>query len=400
MPPMRTLTLLAVALLGCEAADDGDLVTDATAADFAVEADAGADVGSLDAARDGAPADVAPPDGGEAPDLGPDAAPVDPLALAVDAPGPFAVGFRAFPITYEHAGEARTITINLWYPATAAEGPPARYLGTLTDLESHVGAPPAASIYGGGFPLLVYSHGDRGLGGDAAHLSRRFASHGWLVAAPDHAGNTLPEGTIDTLAHYQRRPLDISRAIDAVEAEYTVLTTIAVGHSRGTYTMFAVGGATYDVPGIAARCAAVMPDDPLCNDDGLAPFAVGFRDPRIAGIVPMAGNIRRSWHGAEGHREIAVPILWLTGSADENGVIDEWPAFEALESTWLEIAGGCHLTFTLGACGTLDKEVGFAIIERYVLAFARRHGLGDRSQDALLDGADAPPEVTLRAHRP
>ena len=44
-----------------------------------------------------------------------------------------------------------------------------------------------------GYPVLVFSHGSL-YGGSSAFLARHFASHGWVVAAPDHTGHLLDYG--------------------------------------------------------------------------------------------------------------------------------------------------------------------------------------------------------------
>ena len=56
-------------------------------------------------------------------------------------------------------------------------------------------------------------------GGDAAHMHRRFASHGWVVLATDHTDNMLTDsvdGDIPTSV-YIHRPQDLSEALDWVE---------------------------------------------------------------------------------------------------------------------------------------------------------------------------------------
>ena len=43
-------------------------------------------------------------------------------------------------------------------------------------------------------PLILYSHASYGHGEEATYLRRHLASHGYVVAAADHAGNTRAEG--------------------------------------------------------------------------------------------------------------------------------------------------------------------------------------------------------------
>lgn len=304
------------------------------------------------------------------------------------------VGYQALESEYTPPdGIPRTLTVNVWYPTLATEGEPPRYLGSVLDNDALTDAPPMD----GTFPLLAYSHGDRGLAGDAAHLHRHFVRQGWVVVAPDHAGNTLRdvEG-INTVTHYQHRPLDLSHAMDVAAERFDLGPMLAAGHSRGATTMWAVGGATYDQPSVRAQCDA----DETCTDADLPPFADGFRDPRVEAVVVLAGGVRRGWLGADGHRSVEVPVLWLTGTEDGRGVEAEFPTFAGQHVTWVDFAGGCHLSFTLGACPTLEREVGFELIQRYTFAFARRHLFDDASVVPLLDGETAVDGAEVRTHRP
>ena len=46
---------------------------------------------------------------------------------------------------------------------------------------------------GGPFPGVVFSHGMAGHRRQSTFLCTHLASHGFVVASPDHVGNTLPE---------------------------------------------------------------------------------------------------------------------------------------------------------------------------------------------------------------
>jgi predicted dienelactone hydrolase len=394
---MRWLWFVACVAVAC--GDGGSSAADAGGPDAARAPDAAVADAAPDGAPDGAPADAAPADAA-APDAAP---PVHPEGLDVEADGPFHVGYRAFAITYQPPGSTgpRTVTVNLWYPTWSEAGEPARYLGLQLDRAVHTGAPPAPPAYDGGYPVLVYSHGDRGFGGDAAHLARRFASHGWVTAAPDHTDNTLRDTQGENhFAHYVHRPADLSATIDALAAlpaddplagKLRTDRVIAAGHSRGTYTMWALAGAAYDLVAIDARCAAGDFDGP-CDPADRAVFAAGLRDPRVAGAILLAGGFSDGWFGASGPRVVEAPLLWMTGTADPQGVGDRWADAQASDVVWVDIEGACHLSFTLGVCATLPGPDGYAIVEAYALAFARRHLLGDTSPSlsALLDGSHVP----------
>jgi len=372
-PPHRSLSVAAASvmlvLVGCDPVADDD---------------AGLDAGS-DAARIDTPAAF----------LDASAAVGDWLDWDPASPGPFAVGYRSFDHTYTPAGHTapRTIHVSVWYPTLLSEGPVARYSGTSVDRDAIAEAPLAESIYeGGSYPVHVYSHGDRGWGGTSAFLMRRFASHGWVAVAPDHTGNTLT-GNLDPRPPwlYYVRSTDVTAALDAIGALPTsdalsgrlaLAEVIASGHSFGTHTMWACAGATFDVPSFA--------DDPCstCTEEELAAFAAGVGDPRIVGIIPMAGAINRRFFGDTGHQSVSIPVLAMSGTADPVGADGQFTTTSPLPFTWIDIEGACHQFFALGCEGDapLDEDT---IVGGFALAFARRHVLGDDSSRVteILDGS-------------
>ena len=112
-------------------------------------------------------------------------------------PGPYEVGYREFPITYPQAasGDDRELLLRVWYPAQDDSGAePARYAlsNEFIDLDLAAGnaldAPPVNDE--GGFPFVVYSHGNGCEGLLAYPYGELMASHGWILVAPNHTGNT------------------------------------------------------------------------------------------------------------------------------------------------------------------------------------------------------------------
>ena len=66
---------------------------------------------------------------------------------------------------------------------------------------------------------------------------------------------------------------------------------------------------------------------------------------------------------------------------------------DGVERTWIDLAGGCHQTFALGACGTLDVAEGYRVVNAYALAFGRAQLLDDDSVAAILNGSEAVSDV-------
>src|SRR3569623_3175392 len=127
-----------------------------------------------------------------------------PPDLSLEQPGTFAVGTHA--TTSSDGARSRTLTVKLWFPtqATATAVPfeqqelgsnQATYAGLLAQapecptrmLEVAVDAQPMA----GTFPAVVFSHCHSCTRLSQASTAVRLASHGFIVAAGDHAGDDL-----------------------------------------------------------------------------------------------------------------------------------------------------------------------------------------------------------------
>lgn len=395
--PYRALVVLSLGLMlaACEGESEAD-------PDAAVDLDAAEPDAALDAEEPDAAADVEVPDA-DVPDATPDAAPTSLLDFPVDGQGPFAVGFRSWPIEYPApiTGEPRTIIVNAWYPARRVDGEHPRFVNVFEDPESVIDAPARPPV-GARYPVMIYSHGDQGFGGTSYFLMAHFASHGWLAVAPDHVGNLLndnPRGEL--VAHFAERPADITATLDAIAALPAddplslgdVERVVLSGHSRGTYTVWASSGAAYDLDAIAESF-------PEATEAERAAFAEGFADPRVVASIGLAGGYRDTWFGPDGWRSVALPMQFQSGSADNpDSLRAMFDRVEGLDLVWIELERGCHQTFALGLCGTLQRDLGFHVVETYALAFARRYLLGDEAPQTvgIVDGQiEVDPVATAR----
>lgn len=317
------------------------------------------------------------------------------LDLPVDQRGPYQAGYARYETTYTPDGETepRTIVVHVWYPTEETSGEHPKYLDFFDGLYSFEGASLAPPLEKAGYPVHVYSHGDRGWGGTSDELMSYYASHGWVAVAPDHTGNTF-NGNLDPrpTATYIARPQDISQSLDFVAnlpasdplaGKLQLDRVVMSGHSFGTYTTWAIAGADYDVDSIRAECPSA---EGVCSEAELGAFATGFRDPRIVGGIPMAGGDSSSWFGDLDTAEI--PIFLMSASGDPVGADTLYAEVKSLDLTWIEIAGGCHQLFALGGCPDVERQVGYAIVDTYALAFGRHLVLGDDSEATLniLDG--------------
>ena len=122
--------------------------------------------------------------------------------------GPHAVGYRQSEVRYPDptTGRLRTLRLALWYPSLDESGESATYLDVFEDADVWIGASHAP----GPWPLALFSHGHQGYAENSSFLMAHLASHGWVVAAPDHTGNTTFDGASRTSAIYLQRPRDDS----------------------------------------------------------------------------------------------------------------------------------------------------------------------------------------------
>jgi len=261
--------------------------------------------------------------------------------------GPLAVGHSSFTAIDALRGN-REIPVALWYPvehSDAAGAEPAAYpLAAGIDLTSEVALADAPASPVANRHIVVFSHGYGGINTASVVLMETLASHGFVVASPEHVGNSQasPEDDFDTAA--ANRVPDVSFVIDTLlmrnndpddplYERLSVQGVGVVGHSFGGMTAI----------GAAAGWAGAEPD------------------PRVAAIVPISAVIEADLQSDERSgpnagftaaqiNSIAVPTLLMGGTADVNVFIDNNRiAFEQLTAAPsaynVEISGANHTHF-------------------------------------------------------
>lgn len=309
--------------------------------------------------------------------------------------GPFSVGHIQYTHEYTPLEDQpnRSIVIDIWYPTDDTSGEEGQYLYGVDPLIFE-DASIATSIYEEGYPIHLHSHGYRGWGATSSTLMRHFASHGWISIAPNHTNNLLGDHESPLpVAHYIHRSLDLQESLNVLEdmdAFSTVQSNrvLMSGHSFGSgYSAWSVAGASFTQTDLFCNTGVGLEDESMrCSETEKEMFLSGaLHEPRIQAIVPMAGTIRTSFFGDTGHQSVALPILFLSGTEDNHeSAQNHWEAMNELDFRWLSLEGGCHQTFALGQCTTLDPELGFSIVSSYSLAFARNTILQDDTS-AILD---------------
>jgi len=180
--------------------------------------------------------------------------------------GPFPVGVRTIALVDE-GRDARPVPLELWYPATDAHAgadvaPDTRDTYELLRGFQHVSqdAVRDAAARPGRFPLVLFSHGYGGHRRQSTFLCTHLASHGYVVAAPDHSGNTmhdvmrltarrkqglpLPDASEQVRTFVEHRPADVLHAIAALERGGGPAVDVermgVSGHSFGGWTTLMV----------------------------------------------------------------------------------------------------------------------------------------------------------------
>jgi predicted dienelactone hydrolase len=251
--------------------------------------------------------------------------------------GPYDVG-RTTVTFADPARDGREVTTDIWYPADpdSAAGADASVYEFISGIsaESETALAEPAVSSDGPFPLIVYSHGNGGVRFISAFLSEQLASHGFVVAAPDHAGNTVFDVVLESEDEPDvvrvNRPLDVSFVISSLTGDAVpevVAGTIddqsigVVGHSFGAYTALVTPGGS---PGVEP-------------------------DPRVGAVVALAPATERT--PDEVLAALGVPTLLVAGTADITTPIDPdterpWELVSGRPLERVDLVEGAHQSFS------------------------------------------------------
>jgi len=283
----------------------------------------------------------------------------------VHANGPFTAGVRVIRYTKSSVvtpSQNRVLDTVIWYPAVAGAGPIDPTYNAVVD------APLDNS--GGPYPLLMFSHGSCGIPTQSTFLLPQLASHGFIVAAPPHPGNTLLEfpdcGTEQAqFASVQERPQDILFVLNALLAANgdqlsPFFGTIDAnrlgmsGHSFGGFT-------TYLVTAMEPRFKVAIP---------MAPF-VGPAAPLTIPSLTMLGQI--------------------DSAVDDNAIRTAY-ASGATPKYLVEIKNAGHYAFSdhcfrssdCNPPATLTQDEAHDAVRRWALPFLEVHLAGNASFSPFL----------------
>ncbi len=291
-------------------------------------------------------------------------------------------------------GETRHVEVHVWYPARdrddcseAADFPqgaggchaaPAVYTSRLNGVGLVSPWVPLSWTIAGNafegpriatgderFPVIVFSHGNTVNAFEYAYTLEALASHGYVVAAPDHVNNTQDDVRIDVVDHageakiacFDGLPSPCSHAsipdslVDRYRDAEAVLDALPtwfgprvdmkrvgiMGHSRGTVTALSVAGGS---------------------------TAWGFRaDSRVKAVMGMAIGAESITFGAD-VKDVTVPLLLVGGTLDVTSPL--WVSEEAVQAAastdklLVPIQNAVHRHFESANCAVVQSAGAIA----------------------------------------
>jgi predicted dienelactone hydrolase len=251
-------------------------------------------------------------------------------------------------------------------------------------------------------PVVLFSHGFAGTRLQSKFLCTHLASHGYIVASPDHKGNTFLDLNVLKMSNSAKdRPHDLRVVLDKlIQESHDPASSLfgrveerrcaAVGHSFGGYTALALAGAWLDLRDKKANGDA-QPGDPDYYD---------FDDPRIIAAVALT-PVMKPFLSPDSLRRVVKPVLIIAGSRDAQTSprLHQQPLFESLRGLrYLGIIeGATHFNFVdQGFIDSapifvramhrpqIDRQLCDEMIVRQTTAFLERHLRGSPRFDDWL----------------
>ncbi len=150
--------------------------------------------------------------------------------------------------------------VTIFYPSTGDAQPLERGPFTLSL------APDGPSARGNG-RLIVISHGSGGSPWVHADLARALVHDGFVVAMPEHQGDNYRDSSAVGPTSWQRRPGEVSHAIDAVGRDARFQPRLGLdrvgvfGMSAGGHTALSLAGGRWAPAHLKQHCEAHIAED-------------------------------------------------------------------------------------------------------------------------------------------
>lgn len=243
--------------------------------------------------------------------------------------------------------------------------------------------------------LVLVSHGSQSKGSLHKFIGEHLSSRGYLVAAPNHYGDTLGTPATDTV--YLDRVADLKRTLAEAEARtdwkpYLDAGVASTGHSIGGFDALALCGASIDEAAVKAECAGGNAN--FCTLQREKTQWRSFPDARVKTCVGMTPFVHPIY-GAEGEGGGGIdrPTLLIGAMLDPILLLDPYlrdffAHAPAEQATLIELEGVGHLDFTdLLHDGTLPHADIKTIVNAYLTAWLEARLHEDADADALFTEA-------------
>ena len=216
--------------------------------------------------------------------------------------GPNAVGHQTYSIADSDRGD-RSLKLDIWYPvdqADVGDEPVASYdLIAGFELPAHIARDNVPVSLRKFRKMVVFSHAQGGLSVQSTLLTETLASHGYIVVAPNHTGDTAFEETDPIQVAAINRVFDLEFVIDHMVAR-------SADPADGFFQRIdpdEVGVTGHSLGGFAAiALAAGLPGIPA--------------DPRVKAIAPIAAPIEGIFSPSQ-LAAIDIPVLLMGGTEDQ-----------------------------------------------------------------------------------
>jgi len=341
---------------------------------------------------------------------------------APDEPGPYQVGRRVIEIN--DAARDRALTADVWYPVdqgVTAEKSIYQFIPgiELASLTALADAPASAA---GPFPLVVYSHGSGGLRYIASWFTEALASHGFVVVAVDHSGNTALD---QVTGAGTPRPVNALNRVQDVQYLITAMLGISAtpgeplsntmdperigvtGHSFGGFTTLGTaGGYSNELGSVPAdtrvKAIAVMaPYSELNSDEALS--AIKIPSLLVAGALdtttPIVNDTTRPWDLISGRPLLRMDIA-KAGHQSFTDVCryqDSLSTLPNLPQVFIDVVN----EMALEGCTKklIPIEEAHKITNGVTIAFLQTYVAGKAGYESFLEPKNAPQGTKLQVKK-
>jgi predicted dienelactone hydrolase len=313
-------------------------------------------------------------------------------AVDPELAGPYPVGVTelTFERTSSTTDEPRLLKTLIWYPAadSAETAPEDPLLKGIVDADLTDDNLP--------LPVIMFSHGSGGTPSQSTYYTSHLASHGFVVVAPPHPGNTLEdcfpctdaEGIVDS---YLNRPHDVTFALESM---------LALNEDSNSIFHDALDG---DRVGISGHSFGALDTLRMAAGDSRFLAALAMAPP-AAQRIPLIDS------------QIEIPTMIMGGSLDTATPLEAQEEYfdslgeEGLPHFLLIFLRGGHFAYSdiclpgFSGCepGDLSQERAHQLINLYATAFLRTYVALEEGYEDYLEpeAAAGDPDIEYRAVLP